>query len=106
MNGLLLKVYERYDKKFAALGREYKYYGQLARDEIYVKDIRTFRLYNLINRRIEHYCQRNKKLTDEVNIPEIFTDMTGNLMMALLYLWQADSIPVLFDLPVFHNPYG
>ncbi len=83
MNGLLLKVYERYDKKFAALGREYKYYGQLARDEIYVKDIRTFRLYNLINRRIEHYCQRNKKLTDEVNIPEIFTDMTGNLMMAL-----------------------
>ena len=51
MNGLLLKVYERYDKKFAALGREYKYYGQLARDEIYVKDIRTFRLYNLINRR-------------------------------------------------------
>ena len=83
MNGLLLKVYERYDKKFAALGREYKYYGQLARDEIYVKDIRTFRLYNLINRRIEHYCQRNKKLMDEVNIPEIFTDMTGNLMMAL-----------------------
>ncbi len=83
MNGLLLKVYERYDKKFAALGREYKYYGQLASDEIYVKDIRTFRLYNLINRRIEHYCQRNKKLTDEVNIPEIFTDMTGNLMMAL-----------------------
>ena len=83
MNGLLLKVYERYDKKFAALGREYKYYGQLARDEIYVKDIRTFRLYNLINRRIEHYCQRNKKLMDEVNIPEIFTDMTGNLMIAL-----------------------
>lgn len=83
MSGILNKIYARYDRKFAALGREYKYYGQLAREEVYAKDLRAFRLYHMIDKRISHYCTRNKQLTDEVNRSEILIGVTGDLLMAL-----------------------
>ncbi|GFI46467.1 lipid A export ATP-binding/permease protein MsbA [Lachnospiraceae bacterium] len=83
MDGILLKIYGHYDQKFAALGREYKYYGQLAREEAYVKDLRVFRLYGLINKRIQSYCIRNKKLTNEVNVPEMLIGIAEDLLMAL-----------------------
>lgn len=82
MNGILNKIYGHYDKKFASLGREYKYYGQLAREEAYAKDIRAFRLYDLIDKRIQRYMERNRQLTDEVNVAEVSAGVAGGLLMA------------------------
>lgn len=65
------KMYYKYDKEFVASGRAYKYYGQVAKDFRYAKDIRLFGIYNLISERMKSYLERTKELTYRANNREI-----------------------------------
>ena len=70
MDKLLMNVYSHYDADFARLGRMYRYYGNLSREEAYAKDIRLFGLSELVGRQTDSYRDENAQLLAKVNVYE------------------------------------
>ena len=97
MLGILTRVTCRYDRKFASLGRRYRYFGNLAREQAYAKDIHFFGMFDLLDRQLHRYIREDKGLENRLNRTEVlFTALHGCLdALALTPLYLAVGCKVL-----------
>lgn len=80
---LLAKVYRRFEKLFAPVGRAYRYYGDLARQETYAKDVRIFGLYKLIQQKIEAYRGDDRRVQLRLSRYEVGIGILGDVLMSM-----------------------